>query len=57
MKNPKTTSLGIIIGAAGAIVIGVGKLLQGETPNWTEITLAITTILGAIGLYKAVDPK
>lgn len=55
MRNPITTSLSFV-GAIGLILVAAGKVMQGEAPDWTELTLAVTTLAGAIGLYKARDP-
>ena len=56
MKNPKTTTAAIVLTVAAVLTV-VGKLLSGETPDWTSLTTAVTTLLGAFGLYKAVDPN
>ena len=55
MKNPKTTTAAILL-AVAALVSVVAKYLLGEAPDWMSVTTAVTTLLGAFGLYKAVDP-
>ena len=55
MKNPVTTILSVIV-ALGVIARAVTLFMAGQAPDWTEVSMAITAILGAFGLYKAIDP-
>jgi hypothetical protein len=48
----RTQKIASLIAAAGVLLVGVGKFMAGEIPNWTEVTLAITTILAAIGYQR-----
>ena len=41
-----------IVTAIGVLLVAVGKLFTGEAPNWTEITLAITTLTAAFGFQR-----
>lgn len=41
-----------ILAAAGVLVAAIGKFMAGELPNWTEVTLAITTLLAAFGFQR-----
>ena len=41
-----------ILAAVGVLIAAVGKFMAGELPNWTEVTLAVTTLLAAIGFQR-----
>ena len=55
MRNPVTTILSVVV-ALGVIARAVTLFMAGQAPDWTEVSMAITAILGAFGLYKAIDP-
>ena len=41
-----------VVTAVGVLLVAIGKMFTGEMPNWTEVTLAITTITAAIGFQR-----
>lgn len=55
MKNPVTTSLAIVV-FFGVLARAVTLYIAGQPPDWTEISAGVAALLGALGLYKAIDP-
>jgi hypothetical protein len=55
VKNPVTTTLSIVV-AIGVLARAITLVMHGQAPDYTEVTMAVTTIAAAIGLYKAQDP-
>lgn len=45
----KVAKIGSVIAAVGFLAVAIGKGVQGEVPNLTEVTLALTTIAAAFG--------
>lgn len=45
-----------IVAAVGFLLVALGKFMAGELPNWTEVTLALTTLAAAFGFQKGAKP-
>jgi len=41
-----------VVAAVGVILVAAGKVMQGEAPDWQEITLAIAVISAAVGFQR-----